>query len=549
MPESYTRAHSLTVVARKSFLSRARKQAVACATTCKIVEILLTLAGSLFFQALAQTAPPCARCHPAETARYLESPMGRSLGPPTPRPAAVVNHTRSGSIINIEQRGAAMVHRLTERGLTAEYPIAYQIGAGKLAHSYAVEIDGYLFESPVTWFRSGGWDVSPGYARARAVDFDRPINETCLFCHAGAVGFSGADGRKLASPAIAAITCERCHGPSEDHIRHPSKSNIVNPARLEQRARDSVCEQCHLEGVARVLNPGKTWRDFQPGGNFEQTAAVYVFEQREPEFRPVSQIEQLASSRCALASGGKLWCGSCHQAHAAQTDRSREIRQVCTSCHAVLSVAEHPKQAVECVSCHMPQVATEYTHVAVTDHRILRRARTRANGSEASSQTLIAWVDPPPEFRQRDLTLADLAVGHRLGLPAVRLAGLKALPNDADAALLAAACEALLDQGPPQRALEYCRRAAEQAPESADRAMSLGTALSRSGDFGEAERQLRNAIRLDPSLKHAYVELWALYDSRNQTRQMAETADRFLNWNPLNIMFRVLKASLPATPK
>jgi hypothetical protein len=302
------------------------------------------------------------------------------------------------------------------------------------------------------------------------------------------------------------------------------------------------------------LNPGRSWRDFQPGGNFDQTAAVYVFEHTGPEFRPVSQIEQLASSKCAVASAGKLWCGSCHKAHGLRIDRGREIRQVCISCHAALSAVAHPKENAECISCHMPRLATEYAHVAVTDHRILRRPRTRAEGSDSSSRKLAAWVDPPAEFRQRDMTVADLAVGHRLGLPAVRLDGLKALdtiPNssrDADSALLSAACEVLLDQGTLQRAVDLCRQAAERAPGSADRAMSLGTALSRSGDFDKAERQLKNAIRLDPSLKHAYVELWTLYDRRNQTRQMSETGDQFLNWNPLNIMFRVLKASLALAP-
>ena len=92
-----------------------------------------------------------------------------------------------------------MIHRLSERGLTAEYAIDYQIGAGILAHSYITQVNGYLFESPATWFRSSGWDVSPGYAPAPAVDFDRPITETCLFCHAGAAKFPEMTGAGLPS--------------------------------------------------------------------------------------------------------------------------------------------------------------------------------------------------------------------------------------------------------------------------------------------------------------------------------------------------------------
>jgi len=41
--------------------------------------------------------------------------------------------------------------------------------------------------------------------------------------------------------------------------------SIVNPAKLQQAARDSICEQCHLAGEVRIPNPGKSMADFQPG--------------------------------------------------------------------------------------------------------------------------------------------------------------------------------------------------------------------------------------------------------------------------------------------
>jgi hypothetical protein len=324
----------------------------------------------------------------------------------------------------------------------------------------------------------------------------------------------------------------------------------VNPAHLEKRARDSICEQCHLEGAVRILNPGKSWRDFHPGEDFEQTAAVYVFGQNGHQVRPVSQVEQLASSKCVLASRGKLWCGSCHKVHDHHTDRSREIRQVCVSCHTVISKVAHPQRESDCVSCHMPRLPTEYAHVAVSDHRIPRRPHAPAERNEVESTTLAAWVDPLAEFRDRDLMLANLIAGNRLAQPALRHVGLtrfESLPQskrDTDFPALAGACQAMLEENTLVRAVEVCRQAAKREPASADRAMNLGVALKRSGAFEQAEQQLKNAIRLDPSLKHAYVELWTLYDARKQTRKMAETADRFLSWNPQSIMFRVLKQAL-----
>ena len=89
-----------------------------------------------------------------------------------------------------------------------------------------------------------------------------------------------------------------------------------------------------------------------------------------------------------------------------------------------------------------------------------------------------------------------------------------------------------------------CREAAEKQPESADRALAFGKALALSGNAAGAERQFNNAIRLDPSLKRAYLELWTLYDQQHRIDKMRETSEMYLSWNPRNILFRRLKAIL-----
>jgi hypothetical protein len=520
--------------------------------------VSVLIATIVVLPTFCRSEPVCASCHPNETRRFLTSAMGASLGPPSRVEGGRVTHQRSGSSIAIESlAGDRMVHHLSAQGLTASYEVAYQIGAGKLAHSYIVELKGYLFESPATWFRSYGWDMSPGYSAAPAIDFDRPITETCLYCHAGNALFSGADGRKITSTSLTAITCDRCHGDSEKHVREPSANNIVNPAKLPRRARDSVCEQCHLEGEARILNPGRSWRDFRPGGNLEQTAAVYVFQQNGREIGPVSQVEQLAESRCAVKSGGALWCGTCHSVHSGLSDRRREISQICLSCHSALSKAAHPDSGSGCMGCHMPQVSTHSAHVAVTDHRIRRRAEMQPAGNrtteaEASGRALVAWIEPPPEARQRDLALAHVSVGLKRGILSLKRSGLdllRALPASQrarDTEILIASCQTLLDQRVLQDAVRMCGEAAKRSPESADRAMNLGEALAMSGQLDAAESALNRAIALDPSLKHAYIDLWSLYDRRHRTRELTETSNRFLTWNPQNIMFRVLKAAIAA---
>jgi hypothetical protein len=390
----------------------------------------------------------------------------------------------------------------------------------------------------VTWFRTSGWDVSPGYAAAPTIDFDRPITATCLFCHAGDVPFADSDGRKPAALALNPIGCERCHGPAERHVRHPTAGNIVNPRKLQPRARDSICEQCHLEGDNRILNPGKRWSDFLPGDELEKTMVAYVLEEQGQEPKAVGQVEQLAESRCATQSRGKLWCGTCHNPHGAQTDRNAAVLAVCRSCHSTLSEPAHPRGQVECVSCHMPRRASEYAHVAVTDHRIVRQAAKMPQSRLRGTQSLKAWIEPPLSLRRRDLALANLRAGVKLHMPELVRSGLKLMTDqEADSDLLAAACEATHD-------VALCRRSARADPRSAERAMALGSALAATGELDGAETELIRAIDLDPSLKHAYLELWTVYDRQHKSDRMKATAERFLVWNPSNIHFRLLLRNL-----
>ena len=471
--------------------------------------------------------------------------MGRSVGPPEAIASGRVTHQPSGSVMSVEYRAGRMFHILSERGLTAEYPVAYQIGSGIKGRTYAVQVGGYLLESPLSWYKGSGWDVSPGYESMQLLDFDRPITASCLFCHSGNVRFDDADGRRLGS-VVAAIACERCHGDAEAHARRPSAKNIVNPTKLFGAARDSVCEQCHLEGETRVLNPGKNFDDYHPGEPLERTAVTYLLQQANAEKRAVTQVEELAESLCARAGSGKLWCGTCHDPHGPVAKRSAQIAQVCRSCHAALSKAAHPAGQNECTSCHMPgRPANNIAHLAVTDHRI-----RRPNASSVSYQgadKIIAWREPPAEFRQRDQALAGLQISSRLKLSATlrdSIILLEALPEaqqNSDPDVLSILEVAFLESSPPDKAVALSRWAVESMPKSATFALNHGLALKRAGDLKQAESELLRSIDLDPSLMRAYAELAVLYDSEGRQAESMAAIDRFLKWNPQTIQFRLAR--------
>ncbi len=471
--------------------------------------------------------------------------MGRSIAPPDPLPPGRVVHGLSGSVITIDSDGAQMIHRISERGLTAEYPVAYQIGSGRKGRTFAVQIGNYLLESPVSWYRGHGWDVSPGFENLALLDVDRPVTSSCLFCHAGRTKFADADGRRLANSPVGGITCDRCHGSGEDHALHPTKDNIVNPAKLSGARRESICEQCHLEGDTRIVNAGRKPEDYRPGELLENTIVTYLL-QRAGEQKPaVTQVEELAESQCVRQSGDRLWCGTCHNPHAEVNDRPRQIRDVCMSCHRTLSKQAHPKVQVNCVTCHMPPRPTSnIAHIAVTDHRIQRPASLPEN-RRSQSDTLFAWREPQADLRQRDLALAEMEVGYQQHLPAMLQGSIKLLETlpaaqQADDPDVLSNLEVVyLGTSAPEKAVTLAQWAVDAAPQSATFALNLGIALKRTGRLEKAERQLHRAIRLDPSLMQAYAELAVLYDGEHRTAEAMQTLEQFLKWNPQNIQFRL----------
>lgn len=508
-----------------------------------------TVAAPFLAAAPGENAQVCAPCHAQETAAFLKSPMGNSLAPPSPLAGGHVARKNSGMEISISDREGRMIHSLSTNGLTAEYPVAYQIGAGKIGYTYMVRIGDFLYESPASWYRQHGWDTSPGYERKSNPDFDRLIDSQCLFCHADNGKFLGSDGRRFSGVALNPIGCDRCHGPGDEHARQPSAKNIINPSKLSQRARNSICEQCHLEGENRLLNPGKTWQDFHPGDELERTAVTYLLTQNNQEVKAVEQAEQLALSQCVRSSGGKLWCASCHNPHGQAADRVSQIRDVCRSCHSTLSKTAHAS-VTECVTCHMPRLTPDdIPHTASTDHRILRRPAPLPNVANVGAE-ITAWQDPPSQFRARDLAVAALVIGGTHGLSSLREKGvdlLEALPQpdkENDPEVLSSLVSIRLQSRELEQARKFARRAIEVQPDSGFASLNLALALQNSGDDAGADRQFLHTIDLDPSLQPAWVNLVFLYEKQGREVDRAALLDRYLKWNPQNIWFRQLKAML-----
>jgi len=335
----------------------------------------------------------CMRCHREMAEAYHKHPMARSLMPVAQADSVKHNDARahnpfeaSGFRYEVEPRKQKMIHsekRVDSQGrviaeIKAEVP--YALGSGTRGRSYLVNHDGFLFQSPISWYAgSQVWDLAPNY-RAQNQHFNRPVPDECIYCHANRAEPIEGSLNHFRLPVFQgySIGCERCHGPGELHVRqrenHVSAEGvddtIVNPVPLEPALRESICQQCHLQGVVRTVKRNRRREDYRPGLPLNDFVVYFVLPpNRADTKRAVGQVEQMYASRCFQESRGKassLGCISCHDPHdyPAPEKKLEFYRARCLNCHSPKSCAveevERRKQSLKdsCIECHMPNIAS-----------------------------------------------------------------------------------------------------------------------------------------------------------------------------------------------
>jgi hypothetical protein len=462
------------------------------------------------YTSLSFAANRCAVCHPAEAEGYSHSAMSRSLRRPGREPEGSFVHTLSGTKFTVYSKQGVLWQRREREGEVSEYRVAYVIGSGNHASGYLVRIGDHLFQSPICYYpKLERYDLAPGYEENRAPDFVRAVTLECLLCHSGKPLHIAGTLNEYESPAFAqeAISCERCHGDPTKHLKMPLPGTMVNPAKLSGAVRNSICEQCHLKGAARILNPGMKAEDFHPGEPLEKVFTVYTLAMPEKNLKVISHVEQLALSTCARMSAGRLWCGTCHDPHDLSKHPPEYYRARCMSCHAGTLAKSHPEGANgNCVGCHMPKRnARDGGHTVFTDHRIARHPEVEEGEQNAEVNDLVAWREPPAPLRQRSLALAYVEAGFENRSPAMVLRGYsllnevqKEFPDDP--AVLRALAKSLLAMNRPLEAAQLFERVLQVDRDSAINEGYAGSAWMQAGEMDKATYHLERAIGLDPLL-------------------------------------------------
>ena len=403
----------------------------------------------------------------------------------------------------------------------------YFLGAGLDWTQLHLLVDGFLFQAPVSYYASTKSDLSPGYLETDVPNLVRPVEPNCLNCHARGVRARSGTVNGYEQPPFteAGVSCERCHDKAETHMTAARAGKRIKPEPVGAE----TCAQCHLPGAVTI------------------GSSVFVWDGLDQQASVNGHFEQLALSRCARASGGKLWCGSCHDPHG-RTNVSANFNQRCTGCHegkpGKLCAATN-RTSDDCVACHMPRTsAATVQHAALTDHTIPSRpqpARPSVDVPRDAKLKLFGGGEASP--RDLGLAYASIALTQNNDVWQNRAVTLleKAPP---DAKVLTQLAQLVERRGDQQRACGLYNRAVAADAGSGAASVNLGICRASSGDLKEALRLWEDAISRNPGLEAARLNLAvALYRTGNADAARS-TLTEGLRFNPVSLKARSMLKQL-----
>jgi len=354
------------------------------------IGILAALAGSqgvLFSQAAAPPAglsaryagsAACRTCHAAVYARWSKTRMANVVTDPKAHPEAILpDLSKPNALVKFKKEDIAFVYG-------SKWKQRYFQKAG----------DDYF---PL----GAQWDVTHqawrAYNVAKGTDWwtqfyppensARPTGPLCDGCHS--VNYD----IRTKSVTEWNVGCEKCHGPGSEHIDRPSRTNIVNPVRLDSIQANNVCIQCHSQGRP-LANPieGKYY-DWPVGFHVGLDLKNYwKLEEHKPGEATFTHFPDGTAHKnrmqgndfvTSLMYTHGVTCFSCHDVHGTPNDADllKPANAICLECHGphspngprAASIEQHTHHKAgsagsECVACHMPKIETTIADVNVRSH-------------------------------------------------------------------------------------------------------------------------------------------------------------------------------------
>lgn len=274
------------------------------------------------------------------------------------------------------------------------YPVVFVLG-GNWEQHFEVQVGDFRFPTPMRWvmadkqWRVGAfnnyWWIADGTSDGRPrkpgeMPSVQVGDAKCDGCHTTGFGATkdSATGRWTGNYASLGVGCESCHGPGGNHVKAPSRRNVVNPLQLNARQQDQLCAQCH----SRLTNKSERDLAFPTGfvaGNVDlhDRADFWTYSTQPGFFWPnefanknrqqYSDIRQSGHQRAGVT------CITCHSPHSTQKGYAQvrgDKTELCSSCHrpsgTMYQGSAMAAAGVSCVDCHMAKIASRATATAKT---------------------------------------------------------------------------------------------------------------------------------------------------------------------------------------
>jgi predicted CXXCH cytochrome family protein len=349
-----------------------------------VLVVLATLIAAFLAFLPMQTPRPqfvgskaCESCHKTTYDRWVKTRMANIVVDPKAHPEAILgDFSTPNPVVSFKKEDIAFTYgsRWKQRYFT------------KVGNDYFV-LPAQWDVTNRTWSRyhvENGTDWWTKYYPDE--NSKRPTGPLCDGCHS--VNYNIATKQ----PTEWNVGCERCHGAGGDHVRAPSKQNIVNPARLDFVRGNDVCIQCHSQGQPLKKPLDGVYYDwpvgYQPGDRLSDYWELEEHKLGEETFTHFSE----GSAHKNRMQGNDfvtsvmyrrgISCWSCHDVHGTG-NRAEVIRtgnDLCLSCHGQTSPAgprgsleEHTHHSAtsagsQCIACHAPQIARQIANVNVRSH-------------------------------------------------------------------------------------------------------------------------------------------------------------------------------------
>jgi predicted CXXCH cytochrome family protein len=319
----------------------------------------------------------CEKCHAQIYEHWRKTPMANVVRDPREHPDAIIPDLSTNNIAKFTKDDVALVY-----------------GSIWKQRYFTKRGDDY-FPEPAQWDITG--HVWRKYFVAKGTDWwepfyppdymQRPTGPTCDGCHS--VDYN------IHTKQVAEwnVGCEKCHGPGSEHVEHPTRTNILNPARMDYVRASDTCIQCHSQGRPPVSPIEGKYYDWPVGYHVglhlqdfwqleEHTLGETTFTHFADGTAHKNRMQGNDFVQSVMYRRG-VTCFSCHDTHG--TENYAQLRKpadkLCLDCHGPLSLngprtgtleehTHHKKGSAgsSCIACHMPKIATTIADVKVRSH-------------------------------------------------------------------------------------------------------------------------------------------------------------------------------------